>query len=153
MATSRKRTVRAAQGSASKKSSAAPTRSKGAKKSVARSSVARETDRLRSRRVERALEQDSENEETPSSFSDSSEYIPGALDDELAKELGEAAVESATSGAQADEDIRDEDLEEDEGGPFVTTSARQEFARGVDGSNPRDAERAALPTTSKRSGD
>ena len=80
----------------------------------------------------------------------SAEYIPGALDDDLAEEMGEAAVATATSGAQAAEDIRDEDLPEEEGGPFVTTSGRKEFARGTDASNPEDAEPADFPTANRR---
>jgi hypothetical protein len=60
--------------------------------------------------------------------------------------MGEAAVESEVSGDQEAENIRDEDLEEEDGGPFVPTSANQEFAKGTDGSNPADAEPAAFPT-------
>jgi hypothetical protein len=111
-----------------------------------RSASGADVERQRLLREERALERDVENEEERSELPASAEYIPGALEDPLAKELGEAAVESATSGDQAAENIRDEDLDEEEGGPFVQTSARREFARGSDESNPEDAEPADFPT-------
>ena len=72
----------------------------------------------------------------------------GEESDDLAEELGEAFVMTATSGEQADEDIRDEEVPEERGGPFVVTPAGREFARGTDESNPADAEPAALPTSS-----
>ena len=104
----------------------------------------------RLRREERALENDVENESEGSKLSESPEYIPEAMEDSLAEQLGEGAVASATSGDQADENIRDEDLAEEEGGPFVETSARQEFASGTDASNPIDAEPAEQPTANAR---
>lgn len=73
--------------------------------------------------------------------------IPGAAGDDLAEELGQEYVESATSGEQAAEDIRDQIVPEESGGPFVETSADSEFAYGTDESNPADAQRAAFPTT------
>src|ERR1700687_2787137 len=67
-------------------------------------------------------------------------------DDDLAEEMGEEFVITATSGEQAAEDLRDQNFPEELGGPFVVTSARTEFAYGSDPSNPKDAERAAFPT-------
>ncbi len=67
-------------------------------------------------------------------------------DDDLAEELGEEFVLTATSGEQAAEDLRNQDVPEELGGPFVETSARTEFAYGSDPSNPKDAEPAAFPT-------
>jgi hypothetical protein len=75
------------------------------------------------------------------------ELIRGAADDDLAEELGEEFVQGATSGEQAAQDIRDEEVPEESGGPFVETSGRSEFAYGTDASNPKDAERAPFPTT------
>jgi len=72
---------------------------------------------------------------------------PGEKDD-LREELGEAYVQSMTSGSQAAEDIRDEVVPEESGGPFVVTSAKTEFAEGTDASNPADAEPAPLPVVS-----
>ncbi|MHB8416741.1 MAG: hypothetical protein ACYDCL_01610 [Myxococcales bacterium] len=111
--------------------------------------AARDAERRRLLREERALERDDQADEEESALPESPEYIPGALEDPLAEVLGEAAVRSEVSGAQAAEDIRDEDLDEDEGGPFVEASAREELARGTDGSNPKDAEPAPFPTTSR----
>jgi hypothetical protein len=84
--------------------------------------ASRDAERKRLLQEERALERDVDNDAEPSAFLESPEYIPGALKDSLAEELGEAAVESATSGDQAAENIRDEDLTEEEGGPFIITS-------------------------------
>jgi hypothetical protein len=106
-----------------------------------------ELDRLD--REERALVRDADNEAAPSAMADSPEYIPEAMEDSLAEELGEATVESATSGDQANEAIRNQDVPEDVGGPFVRSTARQEFARGTDASNPEDAEPAEFPTANR----
>jgi hypothetical protein len=77
----------------------------------------------------------------------------GVETDDLAEELGEAFVTTATSGEQADEDIRDQEVPEERGGPFVVTTAREEFASGTDASNPPGAERAPRPTTSSDDSD
>jgi hypothetical protein len=69
--------------------------------------------------------------------------------DDLAEELGEDFVGAATSGESVD-DARDEPVPEEDGGPFVTTTAESQFAHGTDGSNPEDAEREPFPTTSSR---
>ncbi len=76
--------------------------------------------------------------------------IPGAADDDLAEELGEEAIEAATSGQQPAEENLNAEVPEETGGPFVETSAATEFARGTDASNPADAERAPFPTTGRR---
>ncbi len=107
-------------------------------------------ERRRLRKQERELRSDVENEPAETSMSDSPEYMKEAMEDSLAEELGEAAVSSETSGDQEAENIRDEDLDEEEGGPFVETSAEQEFAAGTDGSNPADAERETFPTANAK---
>jgi hypothetical protein len=66
--------------------------------------------------------------------------------DDLAEGLGEEFVLSATS-AEAIDDDRDAPTPEEEGGPFVTTRAGNEYAKGTDASNPPDAEREPFPTT------
>ena len=66
-------------------------------------------------------------------------------EDDLAEEMGEEFVMTATSGEQAAEDLRNQDVPEEVGGPFVETSARTEFAYGADPSNPQDAEPSAFP--------
>jgi len=66
--------------------------------------------------------------------------------DDLAEELGEEFVSGATSGESVD-DERDAPVPEEDGGPFVTTSARSQYGSGPDASNPPDAEREPFPTT------
>ena len=67
--------------------------------------------------------------------------------DDLAEELGEGAVVAMTTGEDSLGDDLQADVEEDAGGPFVTTSGRKEFARGIDESNPLNAKREPFPKT------
>lgn len=69
--------------------------------------------------------------------------------DELAEELGEAFVEAATSGEEAEPNRHDRITEAEVGGPFIETSAGEEFASGTDESNIEEATREPLPRTSK----
>jgi hypothetical protein len=71
--------------------------------------------------------------------------------DDLAETLAEQFVGSATT-AQSNDAIDDVSYPEETGGPFITTRANLEFARGVDASNPIDAEPAALPTATSGAG-
>jgi hypothetical protein len=66
--------------------------------------------------------------------------------DDLALELAQEFLMSATSGEYVGEDELDQEVPEESGGPFVIHSAREEFARDVDASNPLDASREALPS-------
>lgn len=66
----------------------------------------------------------------------------------LAEELGEAFLESATSGEESEPERRERILPEEEGGPFVRTRASQEFAYDFDESNIAEATREPLPKTS-----
>lgn len=76
--------------------------------------------------------------------------MPKELDfsknDPLAQELGAEYVLNVTSGGEGVAEWRDAETVEERGGPFVITTAGQEMADGVDGSNPIDAEPAAVPT-------
>ncbi len=63
-------------------------------------------------------------------------------DDDLAELLGEEYVRSVTSGEEQGVELRDAQVPEEEGGPFVETSARKEFAN-----DPDDSEPEPLPTT------
>jgi hypothetical protein len=69
---------------------------------------------------------------------------PAAVPDDLAEILAEDFVRSITTGEYSDEAL-EEVVDEEIGGPFVTTSAREEFAEGTDESNPADAEAEPLP--------
>jgi hypothetical protein len=66
----------------------------------------------------------------------------------LAEELGEAFLQSATSGEESESERRERILPEEEGGPFVRTRASREFAYGFDESNIAGATREPLPKTS-----
>jgi hypothetical protein len=68
--------------------------------------------------------------------------------DPLAEELGEAFLESATSGEDSEPERRERIFTEEEGGPFVRTRASQEFAYDFDESNIAEATREPLPKTS-----
>jgi hypothetical protein len=65
--------------------------------------------------------------------------------DPLAEALGEEFLEAATSGEDASLDELNQDVPEDVGGPFVVTTARDEFAGGLDPSNPSTATREPFP--------
>jgi hypothetical protein len=67
--------------------------------------------------------------------------------DDLAEEMGETWVETATSGEDENEDVFNQEVPEESGGPFVQTSGSQEFAEGTDASNPKRAKREPFPTT------
>jgi hypothetical protein len=67
--------------------------------------------------------------------------------DDLVEELGEEFVGQATSGEYEGEDLQDQQVPEERGGPFVETSAGTEFAEGTDPSNPKGATREPFPRT------
>ena len=71
----------------------------------------------------------------------------GHSKDNLAEAMGETWVETATSGEDEGEEVFDQSVPEDEGGPFVTTTAGQEFAEGTDASNPKQSKREPFPKT------
>lgn len=74
----------------------------------------------------------------------------GALrHDELAEELAESFLESATKGEPMEPERLDRVTDLDRGGPFVVTTGQQEFARGTDEMNPEDAEREPFPTPNR----
>jgi hypothetical protein len=80
---------------------------------------------------------------------DSSAFLTGfRTGDALAEELGEAFLQSATSGEESEPERRERILTEEVGGPFVRTRASQEYAYGLDESNIAEATREPLPKTS-----
>jgi hypothetical protein len=94
------------------------------------------------RYVAKLREQSGETERGPRAFIES----PRSPGDDLAEELGEEAVERATSG-EDEEEALEEIVPEEQGGPFVETNAAQEFAHGIDASNPKGAKREPFPRT------
>jgi hypothetical protein len=67
--------------------------------------------------------------------------------DDLAEELGEEFVETATTGEYEGEASLNQVVDEETGGPFIQTSGATEFAGGTDASNPIDAKREPFPKT------
>lgn len=88
-------------------------------------------------------------QEKRSRASDPRGFIDGAAPEELSEELGEAFIQAATSGEDAEFERRESVMPEESGGPFVPSTAGQEFAGGTDESNIAEATREALPRTSK----
>ena len=72
---------------------------------------------------------------------------PAHAPDDLAEELAEEFLSSATSGEEAANDGHEQVVPEENGGPFVPSSGAAEFADGTDESNPTDAEAEPFPTT------
>jgi hypothetical protein len=68
--------------------------------------------------------------------------------DPLATALGEEFVEAATTGEDAGPEVFNQGIPEEEGGPFVVTRGRDEFAHGSDRSNPKGATREPFPRVS-----
>jgi hypothetical protein len=70
---------------------------------------------------------------------------PARIGDDLAENLAEEYLQAATIGNEVVEDDLDAVVPEEIGGPFVETSAADEFAHDTDDANPIDAEREPLP--------
>jgi hypothetical protein len=73
--------------------------------------------------------------------------------DPLAEDFGEEFVRTATSGQQAAQEVRNEQVTEERGGPLVETSTDTEFGSGTDPSNPADGDREAFPESSSEPSD
>jgi hypothetical protein len=69
---------------------------------------------------------------------------PARIDDDLAESLAEEFIQSATRGSDDDEALEGL-VPEELGGPFIETSAAEEFANDTDDMNPPDAEPEPLP--------
>jgi hypothetical protein len=83
--------------------------------------------------------------DTADAFIKDPEDGPAVTEDDLAESLAEEFLQSATSGGDVSDEVLDHVVPEEIGGPFVESSAGQEFASGTDESNPEDAEPEALP--------
>ena len=69
---------------------------------------------------------------------------PARIRDDLAENLAEDYVLAATQGPEVEEDL-DQIVPEEIGGPFIETTAAEEFAHDTDEANPEDAAREPLP--------
>jgi hypothetical protein len=79
---------------------------------------------------------------------DDKAFVGTDTTEDEAQELGEEFVRSVTSGEEAESEMEEEEATEEQGGPFVVTSASTEFGFGTDESNPADAEKAPFPQVS-----
>lgn len=70
---------------------------------------------------------------------------PARVPDDLAEALAEGYLASATSGEDASDEVLDQVVPEELGGPFIETTGEEEFGTDVDESNPIDAEAEPLP--------
>ena len=77
---------------------------------------------------------------------DAAKAFTEATMDDLAEELGQAAVHNMTTGEDALRTDFEAEVDEDLGGPFVETSGNTEFAGGTDESNIETATRKPFPT-------
>jgi hypothetical protein len=69
---------------------------------------------------------------------------PATIADDLAENLAEEYLQAATQGSDTEEDL-DQVVPEEIGGPFIETSAAEEFAHDTDETNPLEAEAEPLP--------
>lgn len=72
-------------------------------------------------------------------------------EDAAVENLGEGFVHNVTGGEETDEERPDPNAPDEEGGPYVVTTAAEEFGREPDESNPEDAEPAPFPITQSES--
>ena len=88
-------------------------------------------------------------EQSGGNYQDPHAFIerPRSQSDDLAEERAEGVIEKATTGEDDGEDVLDQVVPEEQGGPFVQTNAGQEFAYDTDASNPKGAKREPFPTT------
>jgi hypothetical protein len=70
---------------------------------------------------------------------------PARIQDDLAEGLAEEFIEGATRGSEPTDESLDGVVPEELGGPFVETSAAEEFANDVDDMNPPETEPEPLP--------
>jgi hypothetical protein len=75
-------------------------------------------------------------------------FVEPDTEDEEAQQLGEEFVRSVTSGEEAESEMEEEAQDEEQGGPFIITTAREEYAYDSDESNPPGAEREPFPRVS-----
>ena len=73
------------------------------------------------------------------------EGVPARIDDSFAENLAEEFVEAVTGADDPVEEALEAVVPEELGGPFVETTAADEFAHDIDAANPEDAEREPLP--------
>ena len=76
---------------------------------------------------------------------------PTHVSDEFAELVAEEFLASATSAEEVSEDVRDELLPEELGGPFLEDRASMEIVNDIDESNPKGSTREPVPTAMRGS--
>jgi hypothetical protein len=135
----------AAKKAAPRKAVAAKKGRAAARKAPVRGTAVRRRDRaghIDPKYARELIEKSEGREPSPESFLER----PRSRDD-LAEQLGEEFVEETTGGEHQGEDVLDQEVPEEVGGPFVESSAGTEFARGTDPSNPKSATKEPFPRT------
>jgi hypothetical protein len=87
----------------------------------------------------------SERRDSGDAFMDDPGSGPAVIDDDLAESLAEEFIVSATTGEDSGDEAMDRIVPEEIGGPFIETSASEEFADDIDEANPEDANAEPLP--------
>ena len=82
----------------------------------------------------------------PDPFARRAEKHTSAEREALAADLGQGFVSAANAGQPVYQDTRDEVRDSEAGGPFVETTALEEFAGGTDATNPKDATKEPFPS-------
>ena len=70
---------------------------------------------------------------------------PARVSDDFAELVAEDFVTAATSGEEQGETERNRVVPEELGGPFISTSAEEELADDVDGTNPEGSDVEPFP--------
>lgn len=125
------------------KSSGSPQSSAALHRSPTRDDLPRPGHRDRPMGVERNVHGRSDDAEA---FLHDPQGGPARTNDALAESMAEEFLSSATSGEEVGEDVRDELLTEELGGPFSEARPSQEFGQSVDEMNPLDATKEPFPT-------
>ena len=127
-----------------RKKKAAPAKKKAkAKKPIKRRDATGHLDQDYARDLRRSSQENVEHDD------DRAFLVGKNAEDPTAQELGREFVETVTSGEDEGVELRDQDVSEELGGPFVSSTAGQEFADEPDESNPVDATREPFPKTSR----
>ncbi len=117
--------------------SAKSAKSAGSSSTDAKPAVRREFD-------ERPARHNHHRTDDANAFMPDPEGGPATIADDLAESLAEEYLQGATQGSDAEEDL-DQVVPEEIGGPFIETSAAEEFAHDTDETNPLEAEAEPLP--------
>jgi hypothetical protein len=137
----KKKKATAKKAAPAKKKAAPAKKKKKARKPIKRRDATGHLDQDYARDLRRSSQENVEHDD------DRAFLVGKNADDATAQELGREFVETVTSGEDEGNELRDQFVSEEIGGPFVTTTGGQELAEGTDESNPEDATREPFPKT------